>query len=138
MWGGRSKQIGQGKLMGGDPGGQRYHGLAAWLHHWDSTCCPGPECGLGARAEKPSPARPRFPYYRELADFCSMPPYTDNPSSRVASRWQCASRWLLSSMHLKKARPLHFMSSLTVAVPSHWWHLGVLAAGHSAPKGAPQ
>lgn len=60
--GGRLKQIGQGKLKGRSPGGQRYHGLAAWLHRTTGMASAVPAqsvaWGLG---QKPFPARPRFP-----------------------------------------------------------------------------
>ena len=130
--GGRSKHIGQGKLIGGDPGGQRYHGLAAWPHQTTGTAstvlAQSVARGLG---QKPSPARPKFPSLQGTLTS-ARPPTQTIP---VSESHHAGS--VLSSTHLKKARPLTFMSSLTVAVPSHWWHLGCWQQATQPLKGHP-
>lgn len=111
--GGRSKQIGQGKLIGRDPGGHRYHGLAAWFHQTTGMASAIPAHSMArGLGQKPSPTRPRFPSLQ--GTLISMrPAYTDNPSSQVTSHWQRTQRIL------RKQDLLYFM-----AAPSHWWQLG--------------
>ena len=56
--------------------------------HWDGKYCPGPERGPGAGSET-FPSKAQVSLITGHSHFCT-PPYTDNPSFRVTSRWQCA------------------------------------------------
>lgn len=83
-------------------------------------------------AQKPSPARPKFP----LLQGTLIPARPPTQTIPVSESHHAGS--VLSSTHLKKARPfkLYVKPDGGSAIP-----LGVswvLATGHSAPKGAPQ
>ena len=82
-------------------------------------------------AQKPSPARPKFP----LLQGTLIPARPPTQTIPVSESHHAGS--VLSSTHLKKARPLNFMSSLTAAVPSHWWCLGCWQQATQPLKGHP-
>lgn len=130
VWGGRSEQIGQGKLTGGDPGGQRYHGLAAWLHQGRQVLS-WPRVWPGGWLRNLPQQGPSFPYYRELS-FLHAPLHRQSQFPSHITLAVCSAQRILRKQDL-----LNFMSSLTAAVPSHWGYLGCWQQATQPLKGHP-